>query len=483
MSQTLNREVDVVVVGGATTGLYFGGLMAGQGKRVLICDSASAESLGSTFDIIHIAQEHFERFGLKEPVEGDEAYVSHFCRSVQKSAHDNWPKNSYCETLVLRRVPLVKRILDWALEQGAEVMLETSFEQAIFDEAGKLCGALFTQGNGDRLAVKSRLVADASGIPAVVRTALPDGYGMENFVCTPRDQFYVILHYARLADPERDHIDTTTTWTHYKIWLAPQHGSNGAIMGVGANLCFDYAERVYQRFLTKGFMPAHTLEYIEQGSTPYCRIPYSLVADGFVALGSAACISNPWSGEGVPYSWLECMIAAKICKQAMAKGAYPSQESLWQINALYHREQGALFAKNLAMLSGATACTENENDYEYQKGIIYENHDENGNSTERGTMIAKLIKGLLRGKISLGTLGRLMAASSIGGKIEKHYLNYPITPLQLDEWITQADALWAKAGSMADVAEADLAAMLSEADLAAMLAEESANPSGKAEEG
>ena len=458
MAEMQKREVDVLVVGGATTGLYFGGLMARQGKRVLICDSSSEAELGAVFDIIHIAQEHFERFGLEEPVAGDEAYVSSFNRSIQKSALNNWPKNSYRSTLVLRRVPLIKRLLAWALEQGAEILFETSFEQPVFNGSGRLVGGQFSQ-SGEALTVEARLVADASGIPAVVRTALPDDYGIENFVCTPRHQFYVILHYVDLKNPEQDRVDVTTTWTHYKIWLAPQHGSSGAIMGVGANLSFDYAERVYQRFLAKGYMPPHTLQHLEQGSTPYCRIPYSLVADGLVVLGTAACISNPWSGEGVPYSWLQGQIAAEVCEAAMADGAAPTQASLWPINGLYHEAQGALFAKNLAMLSGATDCTEQENDYEYKKGIIYENRNEDGSSTERGSMIGKLLVGLLTGKISLSTLRKLMDASSIGEKIEQHYLAFPTAPEGLAEWAAQAEALWAKAGSMADVAEADLAQM------------------------
>ena len=112
------------------------------------------------------------------------------------------------------------------------------------------------------------------------------------------------------------------------------------------------------------------------------------------------------------------------------------------------------------MLCGATQCSEQENDYQYQKGIIYENHDEQGNSTETGSMIGKLLVGVLSGRISFGTLGRLLQASSIGEKIERHYLAYPDSPAALPAWSATAEALWAKAGSMADVAEQDYAQML-----------------------
>jgi hypothetical protein len=68
--------------------------------------------------------------------------------------------------------------------------------------------------------VNARLTVDASGIPAVVRTSLPENYGVETFVTGPRDQFYVVLHYIKLKDPVKDKVTTTTTWPYYKTWLA-----------------------------------------------------------------------------------------------------------------------------------------------------------------------------------------------------------------------------------------------------------------------
>jgi flavin-dependent dehydrogenase len=444
-------KTDVLVIGGCTAGLYFAGLMARQGYKTIVCDRADAEKLGGEYDIIHVGREHFARFGLHEPVSGDDEYVARFTHSILRSALNNWPKNSRNDVLVLRRKLLVKRLAEWAQAQGAEIMYETAFEKPVFNIEGKLAGAVLRRGN-ETITASARLCADASGIPAVLRTSLPAGYGVENFTTGPRDQFYVVLHYVNLKNPEKDKVEITTTWTHYKTWLAPQHRAGGAIMGIGANLSFEYAERCFRRFAALGFLPEHTPDHIEQGSTPYRRPPYSFVADGFVALGSAACISNPWSGEGVPYGWLLCSIAAEIFGGAMKAGGIPLRETVWQVNVRYMREQGALFAKNLAMLSGAVSCTAKENDYEYQHSIIYEDDDEKG----KGSLILKLIGGLASGGLSFSALGNLLSAAGTGEKIYRHYLAFPEAPADFDAWVRGAERLWAKAGSMADLAEKDL---------------------------
>lgn len=459
-----SNTVDVLVVGAGSAGLYFAGLMAERGLNVHVYDVVTEDKLGTRYDVIHIARKHFAAFDLPEPGPGDASYIRSFTRAVQKSALNNWPKNSYEEIMVLRRAPLMASLLAWARDKGVQVHFESLYEKPLFNTEGKLCGAAFrnvqsgVESNEDNaFEVQARLVVDASGINAVVRTALPDDYGIENFVTGPRDQFYVILRYATLADPEKDKIECNTTWTHYKTWLAPQIEGNGAIIGIGANLSFDYANTLYDRFAAKGFLPEHTVDYVEESSTPYRRPPYTLVADGFIALGDAACITNPWSGEGVPYAWLEGKVITPIAATALAEGAYPTQEALWQANKAYAEAQGALFAKNLSMLVGASQCSEEENDYEYKQGIIYEDHDEQNNSLEKGSLPGKLIKGLLTGNISFGTLKRLMGAASLGDKMEAHYLAFPATPAGFEVWKSQADAYWQQAGSMADVAERDLA--------------------------
>ncbi|MDR3311571.1 MAG: NAD(P)/FAD-dependent oxidoreductase [Spirochaetaceae bacterium] len=450
----MERETDVLILGACTAGLYFAGLMAKQGYRVLVMDRSPETDLGTRYDIIHIGKEHFARFGLPEPGPGDPDYVETFHRTVLRSALNRWPKNQNADILVLRRAPLMKRLAAWAREQGVELLFDTEFIEPRFDDAPCLSGAIFRHKGGE-LCVKARLTADASGIGAALRTKLPDGCGVENFITGPRDQFYVVLRYVKLAHPERDKPTCTQTWAYYKTWLAPRMNDSGAILGIGANLSLDYADKAWKRFEALGYLPEHEVEYIEQSGTPYRRPPYSFVADGFVALGDAACITNPWSGEGVPYAWLLCSIAAEEFGRVMKDGAYPTRGSSWGVNTRYQRSQGAEFAQNLAMLSGAVDCTPEENDYEFKHSIIFEDESEKG----QHNLLLGLLGGLVTGGLSFRALRNLMGAAGIGSKILKHYRSYPENPVDFAGWAVQAERLWAQTGSMAALAERDMETM------------------------
>ncbi len=446
----MEKQVDVLVVGGCTAGLYFGGLLARAGYSVLVCDKSREEDLGNRFDVIHIGGDQFERFGLHKPAEGDPEYVRTFTHSVIKSALDKWPKKQTSEIVVARRVPLMARLLAWAREGGAQVLFETEFTEAII-ENDTLCGGVFTSG-GKTLEIRARLTADASGIPSVVRTKLPAGMGVENDELSPRDQFYVVLRYVKLKNPVEDAVKMNTTWLYYKCWLAPREQAGGAIIGVGANLSFDFANKCFERFASRIKLPEYELDYTEQSSTPYRRPLYSFVANGFIALGDAAFITNPWTGEGVPYGWLLSKIAAEVAADALRDGGVATLSALWQTNVRYAKEQGALFAQNIALLPGALGCTPEENDYEFKKAIIFESDEEKG----KGKLPLQLLGALFAGGISFNSLKTLLGAATTGGKLYKHYLAYPEGPAGFDSWVQTANAPWSKVISVADLADADL---------------------------
>lgn len=450
----MEKQYDVLVVGACTAGLYFAARMARQGYKVLVIDKDGEDTLGSRYDIFHLAKKTFERFGVDPPKPGDAEYVREFSQLFTRSALDKYPKTANQETFVLRRHPFMLRLMAWAREQGADVMLSAPFEKLRYGEDAKVSGAVFTH-KGETVTVAARLVADASGAASAVRASLPDGYGVENFPISPRDKFYVVLYYTLLDDPQRDRVNEVTSWPYYKTWIAPQLTPDGAILGVGANLSFEYAEACFKRFAGRVQLPPHRVDYTEYGCTPYRRPPYSLVSDGFVSLGDSACLTNPRTGEGISAHWLQAEIAAEEAGRALKDGAYPTKEALWSVNVRYYDAQGAEFAQTLSMLAGAVDCTPEENDYEFEKGIIFTNDDEDA---DKG-LLGKIIKGTLTGKLSLAALKSLLGAAMTGGKILKHYKAYPKDPAGYAAWAQKADALWSKTRNMADDAEKDRKAM------------------------
>ena len=98
------------------------------------------------------------------------------------------------------------------------------------------------------------------------------------------------------------------------------------------------------------------------------------------------------------------------------------------------------------MLIGAVDMAPKDNDYMFEKGIVFRSDDE----PECKNLVGTLLKGVLKGKFSVAAFLSLVKAVLKGMSLEKHYKNYPETPEGYLEWEKKALKLWEKAGSMAD---------------------------------
>jgi hypothetical protein len=285
---------------------------------------------------------------------------------------------------------------------------------------------------------------------------LPDGYGVENFEITPTDMFYVILHYVRYPDGH-PRVNSTQSWTHYKTWEAPQADPKGAILGVGANFDFDYAKKIFDSFVETVPLPKYELQKIERGATPYRRPPYSFVADGFVAMGDAACLTKPGSGEGCTSAMVQAEIVEQVADAMLKTGGYLTREGLWEINKRYIDAQGKEFAGMLATLVGAVAANAKENEFFFKHDIVFskktfQNMDSgiSFSTAEIARMAFFMMAGILTGQLRVSTIKKLLSSTKNGTIIKAHYAAFPGTPAGFEEWGKKADDLWGSVGSMAD---------------------------------
>jgi len=449
------EQYDVLIVGAATAGSFFARRIAEAGHSVLVLDKLGKDSLGHRLDIFHVGKPDFERFGLPLPEENDD-FAFEFTGGRTFSAYGRYPKKNTGTTVGMHMPRYIARLNRWAEEAGATFLLGAAFTGFLW-ENGRVAGATYEK-DGVSHEVRAKLVADCSGIPSVARRKLPDGYGVENFVIADTDKFYVTLRYVTYHDPN-DYVSGTRGWTYYKTWEAPEGSPDCAILGVGANFSYGEGEKVFAAFEKAVELPRYTLKRIERGTTPYRRPPYSFVADGFLASGDAACLTKPSAGEGVTASMVQLEIAADVVNRLLDEGESLTRARLWPINKRYVDAQGKAFAGQLATLIGAMSTSADENDFFFEKDVIFS--DKTFASLGSGEPLAfstgemlnmafKMLGGVLSGRLRVSTIRSLLSGMKNGGRAEALYAEYPETEAGYAAWTKRADEFWRSCGSMAD---------------------------------
>lgn len=446
-------KYDVLIVGGATSGSFFAKRMAEQGFSVAVIDASPEEKIGSKYDIFHVCKRDFENFGLPFPSKDDGTFAFEFSEGLTSSPFNNYPKTTYDTVVGMHMHEYVLKMNRWAKDVGAEFIYGARFSAPIF-ENGRIVGVKYIK-DGEEKEIFARVTVDCSGLGGVVRTSLPDGYGIENFKLGGNDMFYVVLRYVSLPE-EKDWLNGSSGWPFYKTWIAPQHDPKGAILGIGACNSFEQAEKIYKEFENNIPLPEHEIQYFERGTTPYCRCPYSFAADNFIATGDAACLTKPLNGEGVTSSMVHMEIAAKVLSKALKKGK-TRKEDLWEINSLYNKAQGADFCFLRTVLTKAVNAKAEEWEYFFQNDIIFSEDLMNSVSTGEeialtpgliGKMVKDIAKGMKKGIITKETVKTVGAGVILGINLKNHYLNFPKTPDGFNDWCKKSDKLWEKVGKM-----------------------------------
>ena len=446
-------KYDVLIVGGATSGSFFARRMAEKGFSVCVIDASSEEKIGSKYDIFHVCKRDFENFGLPLPSKDDGTWAFEFSEGLTASPYNNYPKTTYDTVIGMHMHEYVLKMNKWANEKGAEFIYGAKFTSPVFVN-GRIAGAKYEK-DGEEKEISARVTVDCSGMNAYVRTSLPEGYGVENFRLGGNDMFYVILRYVKLLN-EKDYLKGSCGWPYYKTWIAPQHDPHGAILGIGACNSFSYAEEIYKRFEENIPLPEYELQYYERGTTPYCRCPYSFVADNFIATGDAACLTKPLNGEGVTSSMVHMEIAAKVLANALKKGK-TRKKDLWEINTQYNKAQGADFCFLRAVLTKAVNAKAQEWEYFFENDIIFSEDLMNAVSTGEDIpltpgvivgMIKNIAAGMKKGSITKETVKTVGAGIILALSIKNHYLNFPDNPDNFSDWCKKADKLWQRIGKM-----------------------------------
>ncbi len=441
-------SADVVIVGGGTAGSFTAWRLAQKGYKVIVVEEKKRGTLGANVGIFHMDEIRFAQFNIPLP-EGKELIGRHETGLA-------WPPDGEATktvnyTFLVMELPLfIGRLQKYAEEAGADYLFDTRCEKAVLLRS-RVVGVKVTKGT-QTIEILAKVVVDASGVDAAVRTTLPVRLGLETEPVKPTDFLYVILQYW-------DDIEAKKTgafpsglnfYPFHKAFINPSYG-DGAIVGIGQPGRLKLAEKVQHEFLAERFPNVkHTLVKKTWGRTPFRRPPFSLVADGFATVGDAAFMTKPFSGEGVTSGFTACQIAAETIDAAIKKDDM-SKTALWPLNHRYFTDQGAKFAGLFAQLPAAAELSRGDVNYLFKQDIIFSSFDfESMNADFEVKMglgrlfsvAAKLIKGRIFGGLSKEGFKALLKAMGIAGKIRKHYEAYPKGPEDLPAWEKKAKKLW-----------------------------------------
>ena len=426
------KEYDVVIVGAATTGIYFGWLMAKKGYSVLVIDKEAREQVGQRLEVIHLDKETFEELNVPPPTEAPELIGS-------------W------KGIWVSRLPLFFQRMYKILESdGVQFEFSCNFKELIFKNE-QIVGVKVEQQN-EVQDVLARLLVDASGVACAVRSSLPENYGVDTWTYDSTNRFFVILHYIKWLKPDEPHQVSGDSWPYYFIFFDPGYMGEkleNAIMGIIGPESFKKTETIMEEFLGSGIIAPFELIKKEYCSFPLTLPPYSLVADGFFCAGDSAATMNPIAARGIPETWGLCKSAEDIFDAALKSGDYLSRERLWEVNVKHFRGEGAELASVYMLSSFLHVFKEKELNFLFQKLIpIINPPDAEDEATEIKLSAGKILKvlgkvlgGLFTGKLSIRRIFKVIKISRHAGKLKKHYNNYPDDPRDLDKWIKRTEEI------------------------------------------
>ncbi|MCW4055443.1 MAG: NAD(P)/FAD-dependent oxidoreductase [Candidatus Bathyarchaeota archaeon] len=435
------EEYDVLVAGAGTAGCLAAKTAAKAGLTVCVIDAKNRRDIGKKICGDAIGKHHFDRLALKEPT-GDE--VERVMEGVEIFSPDK--QTSYVvkgESLygyVLNRHAFGQRLVREASDAGA-VLQDTTMVTEPLIEQGAVRG-LHTKNmkTGEQKRIRSRIVMEATGFFAAIRKRLSPALNIDTHVanCDVEACYREIRQLEHsLEDPTLCQIYVTQAATpggYY--WIFPESGTNVNV-GLGVAMLEKFPnprEQLYRHVLSEPLFAGSTI--VDKGAwyVPTRRPLDSMVGNGILIVGDAACQVNPIHGGGIGPSMIGGTLAGTTAAEALEKGDV-SRKALWSYNKEYMKDYGAKQAGLEIFRILLQNADDEEISYGMQYGLLTEDDILKASLGEEVRLsISEKAKRIFRGLKKPGFLRRLKTATDSMGKIRALYRNYPETAEGFRGW-------------------------------------------------
>ena len=442
-------KFDVIVVGAGTAGCLAAKTTAEAGLKVCLLDGKRREEIGEKACGDALGEHHLKTLGLEKPqggelekrIEGIKVY-SPDLETVFTITHEN-----FAGYLLNRRL-FGQWLLRKALDNNA-VLLDATLCLEPLIERGFVTGVLAKNMNtGEKVRLKGKVVADASGFLAVVRRKLPKEMRIENEVAN--EDVEACYREIRQLKQESEDTECCEIYLNQKMtpggysWVFPK---GGARVNAGLGICMrnefpNPRNQFYKHVLTKPLFEGSLLLSGGAWYDPTRRPLDNMVGNGVAVLGDAACLVNPIHGGGIGPSMLSGYLAGKTIIEALEKDDV-SQKSLWPYNRKYMEMYGVKQAGLDAFRMLLLISRDEDLNYGMKYALLTEEDVLKASLGEEFHLnITETAKRVFRGLKSIRFLNKLRLTVNLMKQVKAHYRNYPKAPEDFEKWRVKTEALF-----------------------------------------
>ena len=445
---------DVIVVGAGTAGCLAAKTVADGGLKICLVERKGREEIGEKVCGDALGEHHLKTLGLEKPkggelekrIEGIKIF-SPDMDTVFTVEHED-----FVGYLLNRRL-FGQWLLRKAVDEGAELLDSTQCLKPIVDK-GFVTGVMTKNvKTGKEIELRSKVTVDASGFVGVVRKHLPKPLGIENDVAN--QDVEACYREIRQLRQESENTKYCEIYLNQKVtpggysWIFPK---GGARVNAGLGICMrgkfpNPKNQFYKHIITRPVFDGSLLLAGGAWYDPTRRPLDTMVGNGVILTGDAACLVNPIHGGGIGPSMLSGHFAGKTIVEAVENGDV-SQKSLWPYNGRYNETYGAKQARLDVFRMLLLRARDEDLNYGMRYHLLTEDDVlKAGLGDDFHLNISETSRRVFRGLKRIGFLNQLRLTVKYMNRVKDHYKEYPKTAANFEKWRVQTVALFKEAAS------------------------------------
>jgi len=449
----MTTEYDVVIVGAGPAGVSAAIYCANQGLNVILLDKKKKEDIGDKVcgeALSHKTVIEISKLLDVEPPKASEinTEVKELVLKTKEKLELTFPAIGY----MINRKKYGQRLLREALSRGTKLL---DFHKVIkpIIKKGKVAGVIARdKKNNTEVEIRGKMVIDASGAKAIIRTNLPKDFAPYLYQDLKKSDYASC--YREIIELNDQHSLNGKIVLQYEkdipepgyIWFFGDGGHKlncgTGYVKVGENASKSVKKvyfQVFHRYYPKG--EYRTID--GRGAIVPVKPPlWNAVAPGLIIAGDAAFHANPLTAEGHGPALYAGTFAGMVATKAIILNRF-GIDTLWEYNQKIVEKFGAEHARDRILAMVLTKIGAEKLRYLLKKRVI-EQEDLTTVGILKKRSLKDTLKKLIRGLPKIGLLLEIKKAIEISKEIDQHCKNFPSNIEGLREWEKKLELLYKK---------------------------------------